>query len=352
MGKELAKTSKTSLIAKMAAEHSVEANDFYETITQTVFKGANKAQLMTLLMVADRYKLDVTTKEIFAFPDKGGGIVPVVSIDGWISLAHKHPQYDGEELRWAEKKFVPDGGKPCPEWCEVVVYRKDTSHPTVIREYLDEVYRKTGPWQSHTKRMLRHKTMIQGYRVAFGFSGLYDEDEAQRVAVEGPTTEALETASSNAEKARRALGKAPTPDEVQDAPESPPEAASEVIEGTVEERPDDAQPGEAIVVDENGEVIAAPAKPDFESAVEAAKEALDAVEEAEEKPVPKVTRKQLEALAAAKKQGGWSDELFVRLLKEEYGVSLATELDREQALDMIKHLLSKSADSVQQGLGL
>jgi len=30
--------------------------------------------------------------------------------------------------------------------------------------------------------MLRHKALIQAVRVAFGFSGIYDEDEAQRIA--------------------------------------------------------------------------------------------------------------------------------------------------------------------------
>ena len=38
-----------------------------------------------------------------------------------------------------------------------------------------------GPWQTHTKRMLRHKTLIQGFRLAFGFAGIYDEDEAGRI---------------------------------------------------------------------------------------------------------------------------------------------------------------------------
>ncbi|EOJ4766922.1 recombinase RecT, partial [Escherichia coli] len=39
----------------------------------------------------------------------------------------------------------------------------------------------TGPWQSHPKRMLRHKAMIQCARLAFGFAGIYDNDEAERI---------------------------------------------------------------------------------------------------------------------------------------------------------------------------
>ena len=36
-------------------------------------------------------------------------------------------------------------------------------------------------WQSHPRRMLRHKALVQCARVAFGLAGLYDPDEALRV---------------------------------------------------------------------------------------------------------------------------------------------------------------------------
>jgi hypothetical protein len=36
------------------------------------------------------------------------------------------------------------------------------------------------------KRMHRHKSLIQGARVAFGFAGIYDEDEAHRIIEEKP----------------------------------------------------------------------------------------------------------------------------------------------------------------------
>lgn len=76
---------------------------------------------------------------------------------------------------------------------ECIIYRKDRSRPTVVREYLDEVYREpfkgqygvvAGPWQTHTKRFHRHKTSIQSARLAFGFGGIFDQDEAERI-VEG-----------------------------------------------------------------------------------------------------------------------------------------------------------------------
>ncbi len=38
-----------------------------------------------------------------------------------------------------------------------------------------------GPWQTHPKRFLRHKAMIQCARMAFGYCGIYDQDEAERI---------------------------------------------------------------------------------------------------------------------------------------------------------------------------
>ena len=99
---------------------------------------------------------------------------------------NRNPQYDGMEIIYSENIVHTEGAKDCPEWCEVHIFRKDRAHAVVAREYFDEVYCPPkggypGPWQSHTKRMLRHKTIIQAARIAFGITGIYDEDEAGRI---------------------------------------------------------------------------------------------------------------------------------------------------------------------------
>ena len=43
-----------------------------------------------------------------------------------------------------------------------------------------------GPWQTHPRRMARHKAVIQTARMALGYTGIYDEDEAERI-IEGQT---------------------------------------------------------------------------------------------------------------------------------------------------------------------
>ena len=186
------------LIKKFAERYSFDEGALIDTLKATAFKindgVVTDAQMTALLIVADQYQLNPFTKEIYAFPDKKNGIVPVVGIDGWSRIINGHSAFDGMTFHSSEVIVTPPGGKPCPEWMDCALYRKDRSHPIVIREYLDEVYREpfqgnrdgrsyavNGPWQSHTKRLLRHKATIQAARMAFGFVGIYDQDEAERI---------------------------------------------------------------------------------------------------------------------------------------------------------------------------
>lgn len=184
-------TSK-SLIARMAANYGVDPAKLYETLKMTAFKqrdgsAPTNEQMMALLIVADQYGLNPFTKEIYAFAGKGGEIVPVVAVDGWTRIINDHPMLDGIEFVYSETSTTPTRGQSCPEWMECVIYRKDRTQPTRVREWLDETYQAPrgssfdGPWQTHTKRMLRHKSLIQCARVAFSFGGIYEPDEAARI---------------------------------------------------------------------------------------------------------------------------------------------------------------------------
>ena len=187
-------TALITLTNKLAANFDMGESgaELVSTLKATAFKGdVSDAQMMALLIVANQYRLNPWTKEIYAFPDKNNGIVPVVGVDGWSRIINQHPQFDGMEFVMSETMVTMDGARvPAPEWIECSMYRKDRSKPIVVREYLDEVYREpfkgkygavTGPWQTHPKRFERHKAMIQCARVAFGFVGIYDQDEAERI---------------------------------------------------------------------------------------------------------------------------------------------------------------------------
>ena len=57
-------------------------------------KEMSNEQLQMLVIVCNEYRLNPLLKEIYAYPDKGG-IVPVVSVDGWIRIINEHSQMDG-----------------------------------------------------------------------------------------------------------------------------------------------------------------------------------------------------------------------------------------------------------------
>ena len=184
----------TTLTSKLAAKLDMgdDGIDLIETLKATAFKGeVTNAQMTALMVVANQYGLNPWTKEIYAFPDKNNGIVPVVGVDGWARIINDNPQFDGMEFAQSDEMVrMPGANSDAPAWIECAMYRKDRTRPVVIREYLDEVYREpfkgkfglvTGPWQTHPKRFLRHKAMIQCARMAFGYGGIYDQDEAERI---------------------------------------------------------------------------------------------------------------------------------------------------------------------------
>jgi len=192
---------KSSALAIMAGRLSVDPNKLLDTLKATCFKGASNEEMLALVAVSNRYGLDPLTKQIYAFPSKGG-ITPVVSVDGWLHILNSQPQFDGIEFQFEDG---PDGK---PASVTAVVYRKDRTHATKVTEYFAECFRPTEPWRQFPRRMLRHKAVKEAVRVAFGISGITDEDEArdiaknaaafEKVRVEkAPKTEVIEVIAQN-----------------------------------------------------------------------------------------------------------------------------------------------------------
>lgn len=163
----------TSVIQRVATRFGVDPDKMLGALKSTAFRAKDgeisNEQMMALLVVADQHKLNPWTKEIYAFPDSQNGIVPVVGLDGWSRIINEHDQFDGMSFDQDE------------DACTCTIYRKDRAHPVAVTEYMAECKRDTKPWKSHPRRMLRHKAMIQCARLAFGFGGIYDQDEAERI---------------------------------------------------------------------------------------------------------------------------------------------------------------------------
>lgn len=200
MTHEVTTAQAPSLLAKIATRYSVDPAKMLATLKATAFKGdVSNEQMLALLVVADQYNLNPFTKEIYAFPDRQNGIVPVIGVDGWARIINNNQQFDGMEFEQDE------------ESCTCSIYRKDRAHPTRVTEYMKECRRDVAPWKSHPRRMLRHKAMIQCARLAFGFVGVFDQDEAERIVEKDitPTADLLPMASRAEAVKAKLRGKQP-----------------------------------------------------------------------------------------------------------------------------------------------
>ena len=189
-------TCANDLVARFAERYGFREDELLNTLAQTAFRQQNgsvptREQLLSLLSVADSYGLNPFIRQVWALSDRKGGVLPVISVDGWVSIMNSYPQSDGMEFSYPDELITFDEDmKACHPWMECVIHRKDREHAIRVREYLDELYRPAvikngkkfpGPWQTCPKRMLRHKCQIQGIRIAYGLSGLFEPDEAERL---------------------------------------------------------------------------------------------------------------------------------------------------------------------------
>jgi phage recombination protein Bet len=168
-------------IAVMAQRLNIAEKDLGDIVRKTIMPDSKRVtvsneQFVSFMAVANEYKLNPLVKEIYAFPAKGGGIQPVVSIDGWIKIITSHPDFDGMEHDYE----MDDSGNCISVTCSI--YRKSHSRPISATEYLAECLMPTDVWRKYPRRMLRHKATIQAGRYAFGISGIIDPDEADRYA--------------------------------------------------------------------------------------------------------------------------------------------------------------------------
>ena len=224
-------TPSSSLVVRFGERFGVEPGKMLETLRATVFKSdppATNEQLVALLVVCEQHGLNPFLKEIHAFVDRSGGVVPFVGVDGWARLVNSHAQFDGCSFSFEP---TPDGGA-----MRCVMHRKDRTHPTEIVEYMSECRRGNSiAWQLAPKRMLRHRSFVQCARLAFGYTGLFDESEAHDVANLGAAEvvepEDAQPPKGGTAKLKAAMRKpAPPVETVQEAePPAPPEPSQDQV---------------------------------------------------------------------------------------------------------------------------
>ncbi|MBB4077215.1 phage recombination protein Bet [Bartonella fuyuanensis] len=165
-----------SPLTTMASKYGFSHEQFRKTIIKTCINhNFSDEEFAAFISVANTYGLNPLTKEIYALPKRGGGIIPVVSIDGWIKIIKSNSQFDGMTF---QDQLDKDGNLIA---IKCAIRLKSIKDPIEVTEYLNECKQKSDTWQKYPARMLRHKATIQCARYAFGFSGIYEEDEADRI---------------------------------------------------------------------------------------------------------------------------------------------------------------------------
>jgi len=193
------------VIMELAERFRVDPKRFWATVKTVAPAEANATDILAFLIVANEYKLNPLTREIWLLKNKHGKILPVVSVDGWINLAKNHPHYGG--------MCMIVGVEDKDEYVETTMWDKRfPDKPITVREYMSECNRASednyNPWNKWPKRMLRHKSLIQCARYAFGFSGIYDPDEANRITHDEVEYEVIDEKSEEAKRLAAKLGEA------------------------------------------------------------------------------------------------------------------------------------------------
>ena len=122
------------LLDGMAAKYGLIPTEFSSTVRATCgMPNASPEEFAAFISVCREYGLNPITREIYAMPKKGGGLIPVVGIDGWIHLINDHPQADGFTSSTSMSRTANWWRSPAA--CTA----KDRSHPVEVTEYLVRV---------------------------------------------------------------------------------------------------------------------------------------------------------------------------------------------------------------------
>ena len=116
-----------------------------------------------LLKTVKRFRLNPLFGHIAWDPHPEYGAEVFITIDGWIYLIHREPSFRGVSFHPS-----PEMEHGIPVWMECRIYRADLMKPITVREYFVELKTDHPSWEQMPRRMMRHKTLQQCARLAFG----------------------------------------------------------------------------------------------------------------------------------------------------------------------------------------
>jgi hypothetical protein len=118
-----------------------------------------------LIRTAIRYELNPLLGEIVFEEMNPENWQAFISIDGWYRILNKQPHFQGLTFNTSAELI-----ENVPLWMECAIYRSDRTYPITVREYYIELKTEHIAWQKLPRRMLRHRTLQQCMRLAFGIA--------------------------------------------------------------------------------------------------------------------------------------------------------------------------------------
>ena len=97
------------------------------------------------------------------FKNPEGQYQTLITIDGWMRLINQDQQFAG--ITFKESSELELG---IPLWMECSIYRHDRILPITVKEYSAEIRTEHLLWKTMPRRMLRHRSIQQCARLAFG----------------------------------------------------------------------------------------------------------------------------------------------------------------------------------------
>ena len=156
------------------SQNAINWNDskVVQTIKNTVARGATTDEFQMFSQFCQSTGLNPFKKEIW-FIKTGSGVQMMTGVNGFMSIANSHPQFDGMEVETIED----EKGRPLKSICKV--YRKDRRIPSTGTARWSEYGKTKGIWAEKPCHMLEKVAKTIAIREAFPqeLNGLYTQEE-------------------------------------------------------------------------------------------------------------------------------------------------------------------------------
>lgn len=152
-------------------ENEIIKKEDRNLLLATVAKGATESEFQMFLEFCKSTGLNPFKKEIW-FIKTGQGVQMMTGINGFLTIANNHPQFDGMTVKIDEQD-----GKLVSATC--TVYRKDRKYPSEATVYYSEYAKNSPIWRTMPRMMLQKVAKSVALREAFPqeLNGMYTQEE-------------------------------------------------------------------------------------------------------------------------------------------------------------------------------